>query len=362
MAVVRYSVPFGSNARATGSIDPDYRRAEGECIRQALPVLIRATQADVLILGRESIAWHVRHPTQHHAIPSLLMVHGGLTLARLLTGAGEAHALRDRFRRITRIVAVAQHLARSLQALGLHNVTVVGNSIDLDAFAPRPRDAALLHELAIAADQPIALHVSNLRPLKHPLDIVRSARITLRSDPRLVYVIVGDGSSRHEMEQLSRRLGVVQSFRFAGWVDHRRVPDYMNLADVVIMPSETEGQSLVHLETQACGRVILASDIPGAREVIVDGETGLLCPVGDIAGLAAKTLLAVGDPELRVKIGRAARTHATHHGIATMVSAYEAIIGELVGCSTQRSGRLCSDRVDAGSRVPPPQPVGANGG
>jgi glycosyltransferase involved in cell wall biosynthesis len=259
------------------------------------------------------------------------MVHGGLTLTHLLTGAAEARALRDRFRQVTRIVAVAQHLGRSLQALGLENVTVVANPVDLDAFAPRPRNATLLRDLAIAADQPIALHVSNLRLLKNPLDIVRSARLTLRRHPGLVYVIVGDGPSRQEMERLSRHLGVAQSFRFVGWVDHCRVADYMNLADVVVMPSETEGQSLVHLETQACGRVILASDIPGAREVIVDGETGLLCRVGDVTGLAAKILLAVSDPELRVKIGRTARMRATRHCIGTMVSAYEAIIAELAG-------------------------------
>jgi glycosyltransferase involved in cell wall biosynthesis len=337
VAVTRYTVPFGSSSRTTGSTDPGYRRAEGERIGQALPALIRAGRPDVLILGRESIAWHVPRLTQHHGIPSLLMVHGGLTLAHLLSGAADVRALGDGFRQATRIVAVAQHLARSLQALSLDNVTVVANPVDLDAFAPRPGSAELRRDLAIAADQPVALHVSNLRPLKNPLDIVRSARLTLRQRPGLVYVIVGDGPSRHEMERLSRRLGVARSFRFVGWVDHRRVADYMNLADVVVMPSETEGQSLVHLETQACGRVILAGDIPGAREVIVDGETGLLCQVGDVADLAAKILLAVGDPELRARIGRTARTHATHHCIGTMVSAYEVIIAELVGVPSRGS-------------------------
>jgi glycosyltransferase involved in cell wall biosynthesis len=54
------------------------------------------------------------------------------------------------------------------------------------------------------------------------------------------------------------------------------MPDYINLADIVVMPSAAETQALVYLETQACARLLLASDIPGAREVIVDGETGLL--------------------------------------------------------------------------------------
>ena len=104
------------------------------------------------------------------------------------------------------------------------------------------------------------------------------------------------------------------------------MPRYINIADAVLMPSEAETQALVYLETQACARLLVASDIPAAREVVTDGETGLLFGKGDIDDLAAKVLRAVGDPLLRSRIGRAARMHVERHGLDVMTESYEALL------------------------------------
>jgi len=78
----------------------------------------------------------------------------------------------------------------------------------------------------------------------------------------------------------------------------------------VLLPSEREGLALVCLETQACGRVILASDIPGSREAIVDRETGVLFPMGDVSALAAETVRLIEDRALRDTIAERARALA----------------------------------------------------
>jgi glycosyltransferase involved in cell wall biosynthesis len=96
------------------------------------------------------------------------------------------------------------------------------------------------------------------------------------------------------------------------------------------MPSAAETQALVYLETQACARLLLASDIPGAREVIVDGETGLLFRTGDISDLTAKTLLAASDPRRRADIGRKARAQVQTHALSTAVATYAATLEEVV--------------------------------
>lgn len=93
------------------------------------------------------------------------------------------------------------------------------------------------------------MHLSSLKEVKRPLDIVSSAAGALRQNPKLVYVIVGDGLLRGAMEDTCRQKRLTERFRFVGWVDHQRVPDYINLADIVVMPSETEIRSLVRLET-----------------------------------------------------------------------------------------------------------------
>ena len=105
------------------------------------------------------------------------------------------------------------------------------------------------------------------------------------------------------------------------------MPRYMNLADLVVMPSEREGLSRVYLEAQACAKTLLASDIPGAREAVTHGETGLLFRRGDIDDLTEKTLLAAGDPALRARIGRQARQYVErHHDIDRAVDQYMALL------------------------------------
>jgi hypothetical protein len=121
--------------------------------------------------------------------------------------------------------------------------------------------------------------------------------------------------------------GVIQRFRFQPFVDNAVMPRYMNLADLVVMPSEREGLSRVYLEAQACAKTLLASDIPGAREAVTHGETGRLFRRGDIDDLTEKTLLAAGDPALRARIGRQARQYVErHHDIDRAVDQYMALL------------------------------------
>jgi len=165
----------------------------------------------------------------------------------------------------------------------------------------------LLRALRIPSHAPVVGHFSTLRPVKCPLDIIASARIVLRSRPDAMYLVVGDGPSRAETEELARQTRVADRFRFAGEVDHARVPAYMNLCDVIVVPSERESLPLVFREAQACGCVVLASDIAAAREAIADGETGVLFPVRSIRGLADATLALLDDRRRRERIGQQAR-------------------------------------------------------
>ena len=105
----------------------------------------------------------------------------------------------------------------------------------------------------------------------------------------------------------------------------------MNLADLVVMPSESEGLARVYLEAQACGRTLIASDIAAAREVVIHGQTGLLFRKGDLEDMAEKILLAAGDPLLREKIGKPAREQVLRrHDLETIAEEYLVLIRDLV--------------------------------
>ncbi len=312
-----------------------YRKTEGEAIgaawRRALSETGPDAVPDVVIIGRETFAWHVPDLARAARIPTLLIAHGGTTLTGIMKNfsAAERDRYREQFRKVDRIVAVADHLAECLRGFGLGDVRTIQNAVDGRKFFPRPKDPALLRQLGIGAEQPTLLHASNLKALKRPLDIVDSAQQVVRQRSDTVYVVVGDGPYRKAMEEACANPPLAGRFRFVGWIDHDLVPNYINLADAVLMPSESEALAMIYLETQACERVLIASDIAAAREVIDDGETGILFRKGDVADLTAKILSIAGNRALRTAIGKKARQSAMNHGLDRFLTAYEIVIREL---------------------------------
>ena len=300
-------------------------------VNLALVIFPAENGLSLLFNGRETFAWVVPDIAREHSIPCVLRVAGGTTYGVLLGTIPEslAQQLIEQYRKVDQLVSPARHMAEQLRSMGL-NVKVIPNAIDLATFAPTAKNPELLRELKITDGNLVVAHGSNLKPLKRPLDIVRSAKEAIHQDPRLIYLIVGDGPCRQKMESLCRRERIIERFRFTGWIDYERMPDYINLADIVLMPASAETQARVYLETQACARLLLASDIPGAREVIVDGETGLLFRCGDIPDLKDRTLQSAADAQLRRDIGRRARERVMVHSVDRALSEYLATFADII--------------------------------
>lgn len=307
-----------------------YRELERVQLHDKVSRLVASRRPDVIFIGRESFAWDVPALARDASTPSVMTVRGGSRTAKLLTGDyPNALGLIEEYRRVSQIVTVAEHLTEGLRRLGLNNVRTVSNAIDLTRFKPRPKERALLSELCIDDGDVVVMHIANLLARKRSMDLVRSAELALRMDSRLLYVVVGDGPLKQTMMDSCRESGILGRFRFTGWIEYHRIPEYVNLADLIVVPSESEGLARVYLETQACARVLLASDIPPAREVIVDGKTGLLFERGSIDELAAKTLLAAREPELRAQIGAKARERILGSSIDQAVVSYLSIIRQV---------------------------------
>jgi glycosyltransferase involved in cell wall biosynthesis len=340
--VRRFPVPYFETAPNTPAAD-GYRRAQRDEIQAALSAVLAEDRPDLILIGRETFAWDIPQIARAHAVPCILRAAGSMTIG-VFSGAFPDHLVADflqQCRQMDAIVAPAQHLAGRMRALGVSHIRVIPNGVDLERFTPRPRDSELMRELGIASDAVVVAHVSNLKALKRPLDVIESAVRALRRHGPLRYVVVGDGPARVVMQAACERHGIAERVRFVGWVEYERMPAYINLADIVVMPSEDEAQARVYLETQACARLVLASDISGAREVIADGRTGLLFRKGDIEDLTEKTLFAAENREERLAIGRRARESAAGHSLDGAVRAYLAMFAD-VGRS---QGYLQSARV-----------------
>lgn len=321
LTVAWFAYEHLSSQRPSTDADRDRMR---ECIRPLVAHEIRRARPDVVLIGREIITPDVLDVSRQHGLPTLVISHGPAAAA-LANGAypnERRRQLLDGLRQVDAIVAVAEHIAGTLRALGMTRVTTIRNVVDATRFRPAAKDTRLLRALDIAPDRVVVGHVSVLRPWKRPFDIVDSAAVVLRSEPRCLYLVVGTGPCRREMEERARRLGLAAQFRFAEEVPHQEMPRYLNLADIVLLPSEREGFPLVYREVQACGRALLASDIPPAREAIVPGRTGMLFRIGDIDELAAQTLVLARDPLLRRRLGAEARAVVGEESVEQWADAY----------------------------------------
>ena len=319
------------------AVSDEYRRLERDRIQDWLRACIAAERPDVVLVGRGAYALHAPPVAREAGIPCLVICHGGPTDPVVDAGSTWGRivaALAD----ADLVVTPAHHWAAALRRLGLPRVAVIPNPVDAQRFAPGPPDGSLARGLRLGADRVVVLHASNLQAVKRPMDLVASAERAIRLDPRLVYVVVGDGPHHAPMVDGCRRLGLADHFRFVGWVDHERMPALLGAADIVVMTSAQETQSLLYLETQGSGRVLLSSDVPGAREVVVDGETGALFRTADIEHLAARTVEIAGQPSWRAQVGRKARERVMAHALPVVASRYERTLEVMAGAVSAGTG------------------------
>lgn len=323
--VIRFRVPYFEGSGAAGPTGARRDAIEAAAVGKMLPGLIASDPPEILLVGHESVARFISNPPGR-PFSSVVIIHGGATLDALTRGQRGSASLIRRLKSFDLVVAVSEHMACGLRRLGLRNVSAIRNPIDLEDFRPAPEDPGLRKELGIAGNAVVVLHASRMRPEKRPLDLVESAMKALRKDPRLFYVMAGGGSGRRAMGEACRRAGVWARFKFPGWVDRGSLPRYMNLADIVVTASESEGQPMVCLEAQACGRVVVASDIPAHREIIEDRKTGILFRKGNTDDLTAKMLFVASNPERRAAIGRNARAAVQYHALDRVVAEYSAAL------------------------------------
>jgi glycosyltransferase involved in cell wall biosynthesis len=330
LAVQRYVVPGFAPSPGEG-IPAANRKRDGEVVGGILARILEREPLDAIMIGRESYLWTVPELIDRIDVPKLLIVHGGIidALGRGQWPKADAEALLERCRKAEAIVVVARHLAKIVTSLGLPAPDVIANGVDLDRFSPGPRPEALARRLDIDMDAVVVSHVSNMKSVKRPLDIVEAARLVASRLPHAVFLVVGNGGVHDAMVEKCRQYGLADRFRFAGWTDHADVPDFHRLADMMILPSDSEGLALAGLETMACGRVLVASDIPGSRELFVDGESGIAFPAADTDALADRIVTVATDATLRYRIGAAARTRVTASSIEDVVRAYEARLQSL---------------------------------
>jgi len=180
-----------------------------------------------------------------------------------------------------------------------------------------------------APGEKILLHDSNFRAVKRVADVVRIFERVSREVPS-VLLMIGEGPERAAAQALARRLGVGERVRFLG--QQESASEVTGMAHVFLLPSELESFGLSALEAMACGVPVVGSDAGGLPEVVKHAETGYLLPVGDVEGMAARTIEILKDDEHRREMGQAGRRRAAAlFGADRVVSQYERLYERTLG-------------------------------
>ena len=240
--------------------------------------------------------------------------------------------------RVARVIAVSDAVRRQFLAAHLvpvEKVTVVHNGIDINRFQ-RIRTAfdrsRFCREWGIPEGSLLVGSVGAITPLKGHEDFLRAAVQVAERVPAAHFIIAGvDASERQkhhaELKQLIQKLGLKRRFTFIGKLDD--IVDLYNVLTVFVSASHTESFGLAIVEAMAAGVAVVATRTEGALEIIENGQTGLLVPVGDANALAGSVVGLLTDKELREKLVKFAQASvSSRFSLQRMVDETEKIYFE----------------------------------
>ena len=178
----------------------------------------------------------------------------------------------------------------------LHTIT---NGIDIEKFSGTSLLAR--QSIGVTENSFVIGIVARLEPEKNIETLLKAFAEVSRQRSDAVLVIVGDGSQRTVLEELSRELNVQQNVRFLGV--RLDIADVVSLFDVFALPSRREGLPISILEAMSCGKPVVASDVGSINSVIIPGENGFLIEPDDAGKLATYLMNLMDDPNARILFG-----------------------------------------------------------
>jgi glycosyltransferase involved in cell wall biosynthesis len=226
-------------------------------------------------------------------------------------------------------------------------ITVIHNGVKFERFQ-RPLDVSILKEKYNG--KRVLLTVGGLWGRKGHDLVIRALADILKQRQDVVYVIVGDGKGKADLEELARRHSVATAVEFVGLQSGDDLVRYFQLCDVYVHTPKVidlkfEGFGIVYLEASACGKPIVATDAGGVRDAVIDGKTGTVVPDGDIEGVAHAILSFLQNPEKAAEFGANGRVYAQENDWKFVAEQYVRLYHQIYedphyrGCGFHRGER-----------------------
>ncbi len=283
--------------------------------------LFREKRIDVL---------HMHSGTYHHGMYGAILA--GLPV-RIYTEHGRPvpektiEVLEDRVlsRFASRVVTVStdlqQYMADSIR-IPRNKIETIVNGVDPRVFRKRPKEIDLLQRLGLSSSDIVIGTVGRLADVKDQKTLLSAYKRVIEAGHPAKLIIVGDGPLRRELEHFAGEIFISRSTRFLG--DRQDIAELLNLMDIFVLSSISEGTSMSLLEAMASRVPCVVTDVGGNSELIKDGQSGYLAPPSAPDSLADKIMLVLKETEKSTELtARALETVRKHYSIGVTATKYQ---------------------------------------
>ncbi len=281
-------------------------RAIKAALRKFRPDVVHTHSAKGGILGRAAASAlgvpaivHTVHGAPFHPYQSLMACEFARRCERW--AARRCHALVSVSRAMTELLVV-NGVAPREKFIAIRS----GLEVKPLLVAASQRDA-VRNELGYRPDQVVIGKIARLFDLKGHEYLIRAAPAIVAGCPAAQFLLVGDGALRSKLESQIATAGLTSYFRFMGLQPPERIPALIAAMDIVAHVSLREGLARALVQSLIVGRPVVSYDIDGAREVVINGETGFLLPPRSVDELATAIIRLALDPALRTRLGARGR-------------------------------------------------------
>lgn len=282
----------------------DFRAARilQQHLTQLRPDVVHTHSAKAGILGR-SVAWKLKIPCVVHT------VHGAPFHPYQAWPVRKFYQICERWaaRRCHRLISVADAMTDLLVEAKIaerSKFVTIYSGMDIEPFLNADQNRLQLRkDLGIRPEDIVVGKIARLFHLKGHQYLLACAQRVVQADPRIRFLLVGDGILRESLEKEIASMGLQNHFIFTGLVPPHEIPDLIGAMDMLMHVSLREGLARALPQAMLAGKPVISYDIDGAKEVVIEDQTGILLPPKSIQPLGDAILKLANDADLRTRLG-----------------------------------------------------------
>ena len=232
-------------------------------------------------------------------------------------------------KKVVSVSADSAQLTHEIERVPQDKIMTIYNGVDTDLFMKKPLNETLKRELGIPAETRIIGSISRFSPDKDYETLILAFKEVASVEQDVVLLLVGDGETKERMVKLAQQIKIADKTIFSGF--RSDILDLLNLIDIFVLSTHTEGISISLLEAMATERPVIATDVGGNGEIVEHGDNGYLVPENDVEGLKNAILTLLNNSDERMRLATAARKRVVEKfSLQNTVAGYEALYKEFL--------------------------------